>query len=252
MRKVELEENEILESSLLLLKEIYGNFSIDKEQIDRPDKAIILEKNNAKIGIEITCIDNKDVLKYFNDEKITNKILNEQLSNIDGSYEYCENPVKKLSIPYPHTYIYDGVIKKEEKFSDYQKSDNYEEIIILAFTNYLKLENVKGIDYFTEWTQYLLSKEHFLFNKVILLCNETKKSFIVYDKDLGIPKSPPIINYKIESGITMARSSLIPVNKTVSIKNLFKKSPLVPKNDMNKSEKKKKRKEQRKSRKANR
>ena len=136
----------------------------DKEQIDRPDKAIILEKNNAKIGIEITCIDNKDVLKYFNDEKITNKILNEQLSNIDGSYEYCENPVKKLSIPYPHTYIYDGVIKKEEKFSDYQKSDNYEEIIILAFTNYLKLENVKGIDYFTEWTQYLLSKEHFLFN----------------------------------------------------------------------------------------
>lgn len=37
----------------------------------------------------------------------------------------------------------------------------------------------------------------------------------------------------------MARSSLIPANKTVSIKNLFKKSPLVPKNDMNKSEKKK-------------
>ena len=33
MRKVELEENEILESSLLLLKEIYGNFSIDKVHI---------------------------------------------------------------------------------------------------------------------------------------------------------------------------------------------------------------------------
>lgn len=66
------------------------------------------------------------------------------------------------------------------------------------------------------------------------------------------PKAPPIINHKIESGITMARSSLIPANKTVSIKNLFKKTPLVPKNDMDKSEKKKKRKEQRKSRKANR
>lgn len=251
MEKVEF-EREILESSQPLLKKIYGNFSIDKEQIDCPDASIILEKNKAKIGIEITCIDNEDVLKYFNDERISSKILNEQLSNIDGNYEYCENPMKKLSIPYPHTYIYDGVIKKEEKFTNYQKSDNYEEIIILAFTNYLKLKNVKSINYFTKWTQYLLSKEHFSFNKVIFLCNETKKSFIVYDKNLGIPKRTPVINHKIELGITMARSSAIPVNKTVSIKNLLKLPALVPKISMDKSEKKKKRKEQKKSRKDNR
>ncbi len=191
MNKID-EERYILKLAIPLLKDIYGDFYVDKEQVDNPDAAIILKKYvKQKIGIEITSIDKKDVKQYFNDKKIIKEVEQEQLKNLQNK-EYSRSPTRKCSIPFPKEYIYDGVIKKTEKYTNYTNSDNYDEIIILVSSSYLNLNYKYFEDYHKPWTQFLLSKNKFPFDKVIFVCNETKNSTIIYNKNLSKIDKPKI------------------------------------------------------------
>ncbi|GHU19478.1 hypothetical protein AGMMS50243_11580 [Betaproteobacteria bacterium] len=58
MEKVDRERN-ILSIAETLLYELYGDFCIIPEQLDRPDAAITIEKSGTTIGIEITSVDKK-------------------------------------------------------------------------------------------------------------------------------------------------------------------------------------------------
>lgn len=225
-------EQYILKLAIPLLKHIYGEFDVDIEQLDSPDAAIILKQpTKQKIGIEITSIDKEDVKQYFNDKKITKEVEQEQLRDI-ANKEYSKNPTRKSSISFPKEYIYDGVIKKTEKYINYTNSDNYDEIIILIFSSYLKLNYENFEDYHKPWTQFLLAESKFPFDKVIFVCSETKNNDIVYNKDLPKIDKPNICPSK-ELGITKISSSILPFSQIINLNEFFNNEPSVAKKKKN-------------------
>ncbi|BAK71805.1 hypothetical protein [Aliarcobacter butzleri] len=251
MNKFE-QERKILELAKPLLKEIYGEFNLNDKQIDCPDASIILQKMSHEIGIEITSIDREDIKQYFNDKKNSKEVEIKQLEELNNNV-YSKNPIKKLSIPFTHKYIYDGVIKKEKKYIEYYNSNNYKEIIILIYSTYLTLNYKFFEDYIKPWTQYLLNKESFPFDKVIFVCESTEKNIIVYKKNQPSIQ-PPSINHNKELGITAISGPILPVGETINLNKIFRNPPLVPKKSKNvsKIERREKRKTQKNSRKTNR
>ncbi len=113
------EERNILELAKPILGKIYGNFQVDEEQIDRPDAAIILGDTKDRVGIEITSVDGKDIQQYFNDEKFGKDVELKLINDLVSSGIYSDRPLKKYSIPFPNSYIADGVLKKIDKHSEY-------------------------------------------------------------------------------------------------------------------------------------
>ena len=149
MNKFE-KEREILKLAKPLLLELYGEFEVDPNQNDRPDAAVILKpdahddkklQESTKIGIEITAIDKPDDLQYLNDEKFTRDEKNEQINRIIESGQMSNQPDKKASISFKNTYIYEGVLKKLEKYSCYVEIDSYKELIILVFSEFFSFND---------------------------------------------------------------------------------------------------------------
>lgn len=226
MNKVD-KERYILKLAKTILKKLYGNFDVISEQIDSPDAAISLKsKGNHKIGIEITSVDKQKDLQYLNDDKTTRPIQSEQLTILQNNTNYTERPMKKILIDFPKEYIFDGVFKKEQKYSKYKNIDDYKEVILVAFSSYLKID-FKCFKYeHKPWSEFLLSNNKFSFDKVIFVDIQTQKAVLVYDKNLPLLKEPESNNC-IKNDITIIKSSILPFGKSVNIKNMFNEKPLV-------------------------
>jgi len=256
MEKVE-KERSVLDLAMPLLKELYGSFDIVSDQLDKPDAAIILKSNNKKIGIEITSVDKQKDLQYFNDKKDSREIESQQLNNLQKDGSYSSQPNKKLSIAFPHDYIVENVLKKEEKYIGYKQSSDYDEIIILAFSSYLEIGYEHFENYHKPWTNLLLSQKEFPFDKVIFACSKTSNAMVVYDKNFLQSKKLKIDSDK-ELGITVVQGPIFPAGKTVNILKVFNEEPLLKQMKSRnkaikerKAKKKARRKSQKKARKIN-
>jgi hypothetical protein len=241
-------EREIFQLSFSVLEELYGNFDIDNEQIDNPDAAIVLSDGSKRVGIEITSVDSQKVQAYFNDEKIARPIIQQQLESLEKGGSYTTQPLKKMSIPFIKEYIFKGVFKKESNYKRYMRNGNYHEMVIVAFSSYLQINSQHHFDdYHKQWTNYLLSKCSFPFNKVIFVCVKTRKATLVYDREKPLIHAPKE-DRKKELGISNSQGSLVPFGVTFNYNDMFDKEEIIkPKNKS-----KKKNKTQRDARKINR
>lgn len=249
MRKSE-EERYVLELANPILSDIYGDFDVDENQTDSPDAAIFLSGGvRKKIGIEITSVDKQEIQQYLNDEKITKPIITQQLDALQLDGSHSSQPTKKISIPFPKEYIFDGVIKKKDKYSRYIELGDYDEMIVVAFSSQLQTDHEHFKDYHKLWTGHLLGKNSFPFDKVIFVSLNTRDAVVVYDKDLPRINAPQADSDK-ELGITTMSGPILPFGKTVNLNTIFDNEPLIPyqsKNELirvRKAKKKEKRKAQ--------
>ena len=225
MEKVD-RERYILELATPLLSRLYGEFEIISEQLDRPDAAIIIKKSNIKIGIEITSIDKKKDQEYLNNKKIASEVKGQQVENLLSDGSYSSRPIKKVSISFPCDYIFEGVVKKVEKYRSYSESGEYGEMLVLAFSSYLSVDHETFNDYHKPWTNFLLSEQVFPFDKVIFVDERTRKAVVIYDKASPLQETP-LVDSEKEAGITVVQGSILPVGKTVNMAGLFTEEPHV-------------------------
>lgn len=224
MNKVE-KEREILSISMGVLEKLYGKFNIDETQVDRPDAAIVLENGN-RIGIEITTVDKPETLQYFNDKYSERPHIEKQLNDLLEHGRYSTRPTKSKSITLENHYAFASLMKKKSKYKEYLSSGNYNELIIVAFSSYMKPQNRHYKTYHIPWTNHLLSKTNFPFDKVILICTQTRSADLVYDKrhkKLFAPKK----DTDKEIGVTTMHSQILPLNQPVNIWEIMDNPPLV-------------------------
>ncbi|MFB2686408.1 hypothetical protein ACE02B_14495 [Shewanella mangrovisoli] len=224
MSKIE-KERYILSLSTGVLEELYGKFSIDENQDDRPDAAIVLENGN-KIGIEITTVDNFETLQYFNDKYAEYPHIEKQLNDLSENGSYSRRPTKSKSIKLENYYAFKNLMKKKSKYNEYLSSTNFDELIIVAFSSYLKPQNSHYESYHIPWTNYLLSRVKFPFDKVILVCAETKSVDLVYDKRHK-KKVAPKKDIEKERGVTRVHGPILPINKKINLNEIINNPPLV-------------------------
>ena len=233
-------ERQILSLALPLLKEIYGEFDIDNNQVDNPDAAIVLNDNSKMIGIEITSVDSPKVKAYFNDEKECASERLEQLECLLEGGSFTAQPMKKMSVKSEHNYIFNGLIKKSEKYESYVSSRSYHEMIVVASSEYLEISNEYFFEYHMPWTNYLLSDSLFPFDKVVYVCENSEKAALVYDKEKPL-EVPPKLDKMKEAGMTRSLSPIIPVGVDFNYNEIFEKEPFfLPKSNSKKEKKKNK------------
>lgn len=227
MNKIDTEQY-ILEIVKPKLKKIYGYFNVIPEQSDNPDAAIELESSKKhKIGIEITTVDKQKNLQYLNDEKITQSIQLEQLKDLGNNQTYNKKPMKKVSIDFPKEYIFENIVKKEKKYLQYKKNDNYHEIVLVVFSSFLQVDKECFKFVHKPWSEFFLSKKKFPFDKVIFVDIKTKKTVHLYNKNSPLLVQPEFYDC-VKSGITVVKSSILPFGKEVNVKDMFKEEPLIP------------------------
>lgn len=231
MTKFEDERN-ILKMAAPFLEELYGQFKEDVNQTDKPDAAITLTNADSnlsmQIGIEITSIDRHADQQYLNDEKFTQKIIIKQLDDLIQNGSYSKQPLKKISIDFDRKYIFDGVVKKSGKYENYAANNKYHEIIVLAFSDHMTMDNEYFDEYHRPWARYLLSQCNFPFDKVIFVCKKKRAAALIFDKKNPRSDAPEVDTEK-EQGITKIQSGVRPVGKVFNIYESFDHAPLVPK-----------------------
>lgn len=225
MNKIDKERN-ILNHAKSLLQEIYGDFDVISEQIDKPDAAINTKKGNKKIGIEITSVDKKNIQEYMNNEKISEETQNQQIDDLLKDRSYSQKSLKKASITFPNDYIFDNVYEKLEKYNSYVDNEEYDEMIILACSSYLRIGHEFFNEYHKPWTNFLLSDKNFPFDKVIFVCAQSGASTLIYDKKLPL-RTHPLREINKELGETVVRSSITPFGAVLDTKKLFEEDPHV-------------------------
>jgi hypothetical protein len=231
-------EKQILNLALPLLRDIYGDFDIDNDQVDSPDAAILLNKSTNKIGVEITSVDSPKVKAYFNDEKVANLEKEEQLERLIDNGSFTTQPMKKMSVEFKHDYIFKGVIKKSEKHKSYMNAGSYHEMIVVASSEYLEISSEHFFGYHMPWANYLLSNSSFPFDKVIYVCEKTGKSVLIYDKEKPLEEAPKQDKNK-ELGATFSSGSVIPFGAPFNYNDLFDKEPIILPKSKSKKERKK-------------
>lgn len=230
MDKLELEDS-VFQASQRCLQSLYGDFTRIVEQKDRPDAAIRLSQQvdgiDITVGIEITCVDKEGDLQYFNDEKFSNDITQKQIEDCLKGIVPTQ-PMKKASIAIGKDYFYEAIEKKRDKYEGYKNDGRFNELIILVFSQLFGCDEKHFSEYHVSWTNYLLSKSDFPYDKVIFVDRFKSKCITMFDKNKP-KKLPPKNDPNKELGFTQIHGSFIPMNKTVNLYDLFKKDPLVSK-----------------------
>ncbi|MGP6463479.1 hypothetical protein [Pantoea agglomerans] len=217
------QENDIFNNAIDYLTEIYGDFERVVEQQDRPDAAIKLKSSDYTIGIEITTVDSERELEYFNDRKHSINDLAEDIERCLRG-EIPETPFKKLATDRPKHSLFEAINKKTSKFKEYKKNGNFNELIILTFSDYIGVDESYFKPFLVPWTYYLLSRSDFPYTKVIFVDRETKECVLLYDKKRKM-NMPPRLNQDITS--TRIETKILPVNKTINLNDMFKGEPEV-------------------------
>lgn len=227
-------ENDIFNNAIDYLTEIYGDFERVVEQQDRPDAAIKLKSSDYTIGIEITTVDNERELEYFNDRKHS---VNDRAKDIERCLrgEIPVNPFKKLAMDRPKHSLFEALNKKTSKFKEYKKNGNFNELIILTFSDYIGIDESYFRPFLVPWTYHLLSRSDFPYSKVIFVSREKKECVLLYDKKRKM-NMPPRLNQDITT--THIQTKMLPVGKTINLYDMFKEEPEVkPKSKKNKRKK---------------
>ncbi|QIE91119.1 MULTISPECIES: hypothetical protein [Pseudomonas] len=230
MEKIDFERS-ILEIARPALKIIYGNFEDDLSQTDKPDAAILLDKNNGagkklRIGIEITTVDKGKDLQYFNDEKHGKDLVQEDLLKCIESNTPSSRPTKRADITIEKEYIFEGVKKKSARFKEYEKEGEFDEIILLCFSDYIDLRNPEVNPGLLLWTDYLLSSESFPFERVIFVSTLTRASVMIYNKSEPLAKRPSEDAF-CSYTTTPSMGGFIPMGEH-NISGILNADPLIP------------------------
>jgi len=229
MDNIDLERS-ILDIARPSLKKIYGIFEDDLSQTDRPDAAILLDKKNGagkniRIGIEITTVDKSKDLQYFNDEKHGKELVYEDLLNCIEANVPSVRPTKKSDINIEKDYIFEGAKKKSARYKEYEKEGDFEEIVLLCFSDYIDLEHPEVNPGLLLWTDYLLSSESFPFERVVFVSTFNRASVMIYNKSKPLTKRPDE-NLFCPYTITRSIGGFIPVGEH-NISGILNADPLV-------------------------
>lgn len=230
MDKLKIEDS-VFQASKRYLHDLYGDFTRIDEQKDKPDAAIRLSQKvdgvDVTIGIEITCVDKQGDLQYFNDKKFSLDITQQQIDDcINGVVP--TQPMKKSSIEIRKDYFYEAIEKKRDKYDGYKNNGGFNGVIILVFSQLFGCDEKHFSDYHVSWTNYLLSKSDFPFDKVVFVDITQSKCITMFDKNRP-EKSPPKNQLNKELGFTKIDYGFIPMNQAINLYDLSKKEPLVNK-----------------------
>lgn len=185
------QERQILTRVKPLLKKLYGDFVVDVSQTDRPDAAIKVLKPRKQVdqtgapfsvGIEITTVDQSEPLAYFNGAR-------SELETVD--------------IVISKSYIYEGAIKKINKYQEYAEASTFREIILICFSQVLGVHDPFFKQCVAGWSGFLLQKAAFPFEKVIFVDLKANEASVIYDVRKAVLAPPSVdCETKVVRGIT--------------------------------------------------
>jgi len=229
-------ENErlVLEAASTLLKDLYGQFTVDPSQTDKPDAAIDVAEPKKRIGIEITSVDDEKAKAYLNDEKHGLDVERQQVEAFlrDGSYTTA--PRKKIDIDVHAKYIYKGAVKKLDYYNGYTASGTFDEVILLCFSDYISPDLTARLG-IIEWTNYFLSIDKFPYDKVIYASVEDQKAVVVYERHKPLLRKP--LRY-VSAAHTVVHGSFTPMNAPFNLEKTAGESALIqPKQSRKKGKK---------------
>lgn len=87
-----------------------------------------------------------------------------------------------MAVTISSNYIYDGIFKKLENHKKYGQLGDYDELIIVCFSEMVSLNETLFTDHLNEYTNYLLSSANFPFDKVIFVSLRGGDPVRIYDK----------------------------------------------------------------------
>ncbi|MFE1280290.1 hypothetical protein [Klebsiella aerogenes] len=229
-------EVHVLELSRPLLHKIYGGYSIDKSQIDRPDAAIYVKKPHRafcksrvpfRVGIEITTCDKCGDLGYLKDDKFGKDKVDNQINDFIHGID-SKTPNKKVDVKIPVDYIYEGVVRKNSKFNDYVCAGVFKEVVLICFSEVIGTDNVIFKNGLRQWSEYLISKSNSMFDKVIFVDLLGGRPVCIYDK-----QNPHLIQplpYAYEnSSITVMQSPMLRFEQQNNLNEIYANEPLIAK-----------------------
>ena len=234
MKKRELEEH-VLRLAEPLFEKLYGKFSIDPAQTDRPDAAITVYKphkrfgGNARsfrVGIEITTVDKEQDLAYLNDEKYDrDKVIAQTMDALKNGLDNGK-PIKKAEIEITDSYIYDGAIRKKDKYQGYFESGTYREIILLCFSDVIATDTAFFKEHLHSCTDHLLSKAQFPFDAVVFVSLRCGNPVRIYRKSdpLLVPPAPSLYTGSTE---TVVHGPTMRIGQTYNLKEIISNAPLI-------------------------
>lgn len=219
-----------------LLKKLYGNFIWDEEQKDSPDRAIILTSppkrfgqpkgRPIRIGVEITDVDPKEFRSYFGDTKFRKQFVEKRDDETLCTGTHPDSMNKRMKIPIPDTYIYNGAKAKAKSYAKYVESGDFDEIILLCTSHVLREYDSFLAHGLIQWTNYHLSAESFPFDKVLFLPHESFSAIQLYTKAHKLNKIPKPYDF-INPSITPLDIPILRPNHTYKIKEMTEKDPLI-------------------------
>lgn len=234
MKKREQEEH-VLKLAEPLFEKLYGKFSVDTAQTDRPDAAITVYKPHKRfggkagafrVGIEITTVDKKEDLAYLNNEKYgRDKVIAQTMDVLKNGLE-SGKPIKKAEIEITDSYIYDGAIRKKEKYQDYFESGPYREIILLCFSDVVATDTVFFKEHLQGCTNLLLSEAQFPFDAVVFANLRHGNPVRVYRKSDPLLVPPALSNYS-GSTVTVVHGPTMRFGQTYNLQETMSNDPLI-------------------------
>lgn len=229
-------ENRIFELAAPLLEKLYNTYTKIPDQVDSPDAAILLSKPpqrfdvkaSVKIGIEITSVDPHWYLAYANDKKYGASLISEQTSRTFEQGIVDDNPTKKVDVPIPQNFIFDGVIGKAKKYETYRAQSEFDEIILICFSEVIWARNEIFKGGLSAWTNYLLAQARFPFDKVIFVSPRDYDSAPVqiYDKKTNKDKRPSPYRYP-DATITCIQGQPLLTDIDYNLDEKFSGNPLI-------------------------
>ncbi|QLA82504.1 hypothetical protein EXV95_18790 [Acidovorax sp. JMULE5] len=234
MKKRELEEL-VLKLAEPLLELLYGKFTVDPAQTDRPDAAITVHKPHKRfgckvgpfrVGIEITTVDKGRDLAYLNDEKYgRDMVIAQTMAALENDVD-SDKPTKKAEIEITDSYIYDGVIRKKDKYQGYFESGTYREIILLCFSDVVTTDTAFFRKHLWHCTSHLLSKAQFPFDAVVFANLRRGHPVRVYRKSDPL-LVPPVLSRQAGHTETIGHGPTMRVGQKYNLNEIMLNAPLI-------------------------
>lgn len=215
-------EEIVFEIAKPLLKTLYGVFNVDKNQVDKPDAAIDVIKPNKKhgrlnlkrpfkVGIEITTVDPRTFLRYNNErERDQDKVEDEIFKSIETGKDIGSS-IRYYKVPIPADYISSAIEGKSKKHVSYTDGGNYKEMILICFSELVRVKDRFFEDGLKKWTAYNLSNANFPFDVVIFVDVRDGVAVRIYEKKKQIFTTPAPYNY-IDASVEKSESFILEGN----------------------------------------
>jgi len=127
---------------------------------------------------------------------------------------------------YRKSFLSSPLLKKAKKHDGYSESAAFREIIIICFGKFLKKIRLNdGRGSLKEWTNFILHKNSFPFDKVLFVdLGDSKSSLVIYDKKKGHNQRPDKFQAKT---LDASRSGWQPFGKDRNVDEIFWGRPVI-------------------------